>query len=75
MYARVSGSSLVRANVAGAPSSANPTTAMKLGANYTGSANFFKGLLAQEIYYDHIPTAGETTQLANWAASIYSVAA
>ncbi len=70
-YSRVSGSSLSDPNVL-APSASPPSTALRIGQ---GGVNSFKGWIAQDIYYDHVLTAGETTQLGNWAAATYGVAA
>jgi len=74
MHSRVSGSSLTNADTGGPPSASNSTFTLRLGASTAGTFPL-KGLVPQEIHYDHILTAGETTQLANWAASIYGVAA
>lgn len=73
-HSRVSGSSLTNPDT-GVPSVANPTSTARMGAAAAGSSLFLKGQVVQEIYYDHVLTAGETTSLANWAAAIYGVAA
>lgn len=72
-HSRVSGSSLTFADVGGPPSGAASTYPLRMGASPTVTQPF-KGQIVQELYYDHVLTAGETTQLANWAASIYGVA-
>jgi hypothetical protein len=69
LYSRASGSSLSDPNVQ-APGAGVPSVALRLG---NGTANAFKGLWAQDIYYDHVLTAGETAQLATWAADTYGV--
>lgn len=74
-HSRVSGSSLTNADDAAQdPSTNNPSRAFRLGASPV-AASPLKGYVAQEIYYDHILTAGETSLLAAWAASVYGVAA
>lgn len=73
-HSRVSGSNLTFADAGGPPSLAAPTRTLRLGAS-PGGVSPVKGLLAQELYYDHVPTAGETTQLANYFAPIYGIAA
>jgi len=74
MHSRVSGSSLTNADTGGPPSTSNSTAALRVGAS--NAATFpMKGWVCQEIHYDHVLTAGETTQLANWAAAEYGVAA
>jgi hypothetical protein len=73
-HSRVSGSNLTFADAAGPPSTSPPTRILRLGAASNGSLAV-KGLLPQELHYDHVLTAGETTQLAAWAASTYGVAA
>ena len=73
-HSRVSGSSLTNADTGGAPSSAPATFPLRIGASPTGTLPF-KGWLCQELYYDHVLTAGETSQLAAWAAAEYGVAA
>ncbi len=73
VHSRVSGSSLTNADTVGQdPNTGNPTNALRLGGLPSG-ASLFKGYVAQKLYYDHVLTAGETTQLATWAASIYGV--
>lgn len=69
-HSRVSGSSLTNADTGGAPSAAPSTSTLRIGASPTAS-NPYKGWLCQEIYYDHVLTAGETSQLAAWAAAEY----
>ena len=73
-HSRVSGSSLTDADDSAPPSAANPSAAARLGATVSGSS-FMRGFIVQDLYYDHVLTAGEMTQLANWAAAIYGVAA
>jgi len=72
-HSRVSGSSLSNPDAV-APSAAPPSHVLRLGSSPTGTSPF-KGHIAQEIYYDHVLAAGETSQLAAWAAAEYGVAA
>lgn len=71
-HSRVSGSSVTNADTASPPSSANPTRTLRMGATAT-PINWIKGYVAQDLFYDHVLTAGETTQLATWANQQYGV--
>lgn len=72
-HSRVSGSLLTNADTGGqSPSSSNPTRTYRLGASASGALPF-KGYIAQDIYYDHVLTAGELTSLVNFFAPIYGV--
>ena len=70
MHSRVSGSSLTNADTGGPPSTGPAAFPLRIGASNTGTLPF-KGWLCTEIYYDHVLTAGETSQLAAWAAAEY----
>jgi hypothetical protein len=75
-YSRTSISSLSGADVGGQlPSVANPTSPYRLGAVVPAGTLPFKGLVVQDIYYDHVLSAGELATLTAWAAPLYGVAA
>lgn len=75
-HSRVSGSSLTNSDTGGQdPNTGNPTRALRMGASTALDSLPLKGVVAQDLYYDHILTAGETAQLANYFAPIYGVAA
>lgn len=53
-----------------APSASNPTRALRLGA-YVGPGNYYKGYIAQLLFYDHVLSSAERQALAEWAAREY----
>jgi hypothetical protein len=73
-HQRISGNSATLPDTAGTPSAANPSFPARLGITVT-TVQPLQGYIAQDLYYDHVLTAGETTQLADWSASLYGVAA
>jgi hypothetical protein len=69
------GTWLTNNDVAGVdPSPANPTRALRFGASITGTFPL-KGPVVQRLYYNRVLSAGEATQLANYFAPIYNIAA
>lgn len=71
----VSGSTISNADVGGQVASTGaPSNVLRVGA-LPSLASFFKGYIAQLVFYKRVLTAGELSSLGAWAAQQYGVSA